>query len=495
MTGVRKILQEFSGFIGYDICSSPLYKKPKLNQLLEAYAVYHDGLEEYEFIDLCTQLGRIYTSQGEEQHAFDFFNQGMMLAKEKESYQQQAILYRYIATTYQRLGSYQEALKNFHCERNCYHKLDKDNDEIVERTLLLNINLGLSYCGVGRYEMAFMYLKITDEKRFLKITDKYRILINALRIKTYFGMKDIERVIFYTNQFLNDSKNHRVNEYFMEYKDLFFLLLSSKRQIEARDFLIILIEIAEDTGNEIYEIECADAEIQYCKQFGDKSSYLSALKEYMQKSMRQVDVLKAQKQLRILNRNELSRTQMENNRLLKTIQILKERSEHDELTKLPNRYRLYDYAKDKFQEAIQLKLPFGIDIIDVDYFKQYNDNFGHLSGDMCLVMIADILRESAAPHFVARFGGDEFFIIFFGASTEQVKETVERIQSSLEEKRIEQAENLPYDRVTLSHGLINRIPEEGQSLVNFIKMADDALSLGKKLSRNTIYYDSELYIS
>lgn len=488
MADVQRILKEFDGYIGFDICCTSMYQKLKLNLLLEAYEIYRDHLNIIDFVDLCTQLGRIHANLGYEQLAFDYFFHALELVKQTNNNEKLAIIYSYIGYTYQRLGASRDALLYFHKERTCYFMINIDNENLLERVFLLNINIGLAYCAIQNYEMARTYIKIIGERRFFDFTYRYRILINSLRLKTSFGIVDLDRITYYTKQLLNEINlsNHR--ECFFEFYEIFQLQLKNKNKKALSHLLDAMIEIAKDLNYDNYSFTALSAKLEYYKYKKDSTKYLDALKEFLEHTKQKEELVKELKQVRLLKRNEVLRIEQENKYLKKRLASLKERSEQDELTKLPNRYRLKSYVNEKFLNAMNHSLNFGIDIIDVDFFKQYNDNFGHLNGDKCLVQIAETLRSVAKNHFVARYGGDEFFIIFINQSTDEIKKIANEIQEIISKLNIKQAEGLPYDRVTVSHGIFQMIPKNGSNFDDFIKKADMALSKGKNKSRNAVFF-------
>ena len=92
---------------------------------------------------------------------------------------------------------------------------------------------------------------------------------------------------------------------------------------------------------------------------------------------------------------------------------LLEKSETDALTRLANRFRLNDYLDQVFEKALSEQTPLAMEILDIDYFKQYNDNYGHQAGDECIKRIAKQLELMQNDMiFCARYGGDEFIILY-----------------------------------------------------------------------------------
>ena len=73
--------------------------------------------------------------------------------------------------------------------------------------------------------------------------------------------------------------------------------------------------------------------------------------------------------------------------------ILQKKSELDALTGMANRYRLNDFSDEIFAQALQDETPLAVEILDVDYFKEFNDNYGHQRGDECLLTIANVIKK------------------------------------------------------------------------------------------------------
>ena len=105
--------------------------------------------------------------------------------------------------------------------------------------------------------------------------------------------------------------------------------------------------------------------------------------------------------------------------------MLVSQSEQDELTKIYNRRGIKRHVGAKFKETQQLLKSFSIAIVDVDYFKEYNDTYGHPAGDNILQTIAQILEESVSKAgIVGRYGGDEFLIAIAQRNSEEVEQII-----------------------------------------------------------------------
>ena len=165
---------------------------------------------------------------------------------------------------------------------------------------------------------------------------------------------------------------------------------------------------------------------------------------------------------------------------------LEELSMTDHLTGLHNRRFLNMRMEEELNRSSRQDLDLAVMMIDIDYFKQYNDICGHLAGDKALEKLADILKGSSrAMDVVARFGGEEFCIILPGASREETKVVAARIQDTIDRETFVAEELLPLGRLTASIG-IAFFPRDGKTPQALVNAADGALYKAKAAGRNAI---------
>jgi len=151
------------------------------------------------------------------------------------------------------------------------------------------------------------------------------------------------------------------------------------------------------------------------------------------------------------------------------------RSNLDDLTGLPLREDIRHYIEERLKE----KKPFHIYMVDIDYFKVINDQFGHLRGDEIIKDVADLLRNSINENeFVGRYGGDEFIIVVSGSR--EPDELPLRLNEHLKYREFP---GDPPVRLTLSFGHAS-YPQDGRSYVKLIGSADERL-LERKRRRHT----------
>ena len=159
----------------------------------------------------------------------------------------------------------------------------------------------------------------------------------------------------------------------------------------------------------------------------------------------------------------------------------------DELTGLLNRRAFNVIYEQEFYRSVRAKTPLSLLMIDVDYFKRYNDTYGHQEGDLCLESVAKQIKASIwrKSDSAARYGGEEFAVILFKTDKEEARIIAERIRSSIEALSLVH-EKSDYKNVTISIGLASLGFGEISTSANLLKSADDALYKAKANGRNRV---------
>lgn len=165
---------------------------------------------------------------------------------------------------------------------------------------------------------------------------------------------------------------------------------------------------------------------------------------------------------------------------------------YDPMTNLANRTYLNEYLAQRFEEAYLQQKPIGVELMDIDFFKQYNENYGHLSGDICIESVAAILREKINENiFCARYGGDEFMIVYTDMNLETISDTAKDIRRRVQALRIPHRESKCSNFVTVSQGIFFRTPREVNREWDFGVGADNALYRAKQEGRNSYVLKTE----
>jgi diguanylate cyclase (GGDEF)-like protein len=196
----------------------------------------------------------------------------------------------------------------------------------------------------------------------------------------------------------------------------------------------------------------------------------------------------------IVLKKEHRSASVENKLLLRNQEItmlndqLRSLSITDELTGLYNRRYMNNRLKEEWSRAKRSHNTLAVALVDLDYFKQYNDRYGHPAGDVCLKKLARLMDHGfrRSGEIVARYGGEEFLIILSDTNQDDAVYLIDNLRRRVEQEKIVHEDSTISDYVTISAGLVYGSPEPEASLDEFIKKADEALYQAKGEGRNRL---------
>jgi diguanylate cyclase (GGDEF)-like protein len=164
-------------------------------------------------------------------------------------------------------------------------------------------------------------------------------------------------------------------------------------------------------------------------------------------------------------------------------------SRQDGLTKLCNRRYFEEQAEKQWKILSRSQEPVSILMMDVDYFKKYNDSYGHVAGDRCLQAVAGTLKHSLhrPADVVARYGGEEFIAILPNTDAQGASTVAETLRRAVANLAIPHKDSDVAGVVTLSIGSVASDSVRGVSLAEMIKQADRNLYQAKHKGRNCVY--------
>ena len=164
----------------------------------------------------------------------------------------------------------------------------------------------------------------------------------------------------------------------------------------------------------------------------------------------------------------------------------KEEAVKDVVTGLHNRQYFFENGQTMLQKSGDYDHPFSIFLFDIDNFKFYNDANGNISGDKLLQAVGIRVKEKTrATNIVAKYGDDEFIILFQNTDMKEALEGAEKIRTLIESSNFPYSENQPLGCVSISGGVAT-FPINGNTLNDLIKHADEALLASKENGKNCI---------
>lgn len=174
-------------------------------------------------------------------------------------------------------------------------------------------------------------------------------------------------------------------------------------------------------------------------------------------------------------------------KLLEQNQVLETLSNLDALTGIGNRRSFEDGLQQEWSKALSHSRPVSLLMVDVDYFKEYNDFYGHQAGDDCLRSVAEALsHQMDGIGCVNRYGGEEFAMIMPNAELDAALGLGERLRTAVESLHIAHGRSLIGPYVTISVGVAALLPTEETNMEELVLQADKALYQAKKEGRNRV---------
>lgn len=168
---------------------------------------------------------------------------------------------------------------------------------------------------------------------------------------------------------------------------------------------------------------------------------------------------------------------------------IKRMSETDALTGLHNRTFFNQYLSKVWVQAIEKEKQLCVVLLDIDFFKPYNDNYGHIAGDATLKQVAKILQSVTPPSAtttLSRVGGEEFLALISCCDLFEAAAYADELRTAVEEAKIPHAYSTCCEYVTISVGVSGKVPQTGDKAVELIDVADSALYKAKKTGRNFV---------
>jgi len=196
--------------------------------------------------------------------------------------------------------------------------------------------------------------------------------------------------------------------------------------------------------------------------------------------IRGLQVQKQQLELAVQHRTE--DLEREKSELLRAREQMRHYAEHDDLTGLWNHRIIVERLRAEVAKSQRERTPLSVILVDLDHFKQINDTFGHLAGDLALKEMGAIFLRSTRPYdWVGRYGGEEFLLILPGSNYAAARVRAEELRMAVESARITYVDRSI--QITASFGVASGFPTDEGKL---IKTADGALYAAKANGRNCV---------
>lgn len=458
-----------------------------MHHSLEALKFVNRQNEPELFAKINNTMGVLNYLDKNEMMALDYYLEGLEIAKIHKLEACISTFLVNIGSLYQSLNQHEKAISYFIESENIPENLMKE-EEYQHKQIHVYLNLAISYLHLERFHYAEKYIEMVFQNELNYKGGSLQFISRCVwcRVKLRLGEKALvsEHLLNLVKSFSNPVEEI---EYVKDMEEFYFLL-KEMGQYEYLDQVLTQFESYIKTQNsKSLMIQALEMRLDYCLACGEKEKYKELCMKYFElnqqlKSEQNEKGIKALETKFILQKREQMVVENE-----KTKEQLQKKSEEDPLTHMANRYRLEKYFISIIDDLRMKESLLTVGIIDVDYFKQYNDCYGHVKGDECLRRIADVISSFVDNiHGVcARYGGDEFVVVLPKLNRTEVEDLAEGIMKSIRMLKIDHKKSNISPVVTVSQGYyVSRTVIE-TSLENYIENADKSLYFVKNEERDS----------
>lgn len=432
-------------------------------------------------------MGITSISRGNTVAAMEYYMSGLYICEEHDVKSVQSSIELNLGYLYLDAGVYKEAEEYFLKAYNEYVRTPAEKRRNETLTMIYT-NLATCHLLADELDKAKEYIgKLKDECQ-ASFSNMDYIYVECLEVRFHHICGDYES----RDKIINDVKrrlsgNVLIMDIFDDIYDFCNLMIEIDRLDVLQEIIERLDEPIKKTQINNLKRKFLTLKIKLYMKNGDKEACDGALIRFFDLS----EKLEEDKQkmiASILHVRDLVDKMKDKQRVLEAEKLkLLERSETDQLTGIANRYRLVQYAQSSLAKCKREQIPLSYEVLDIDYFKQYNDTYGHQAGDECIKAVAGILSDIQNDSiFAARYGGDEFVVIYVGMSVEEVARTAEVLKRRVEELESVYKGTGVDGGVTISQGICHCIPEEDSKDRDYLYSADIMLYNVKRKKRNGI---------
>lgn len=430
-------------------------------------------------------LGIAYVAQENYQLALDSYNKALAVIRENKKcrFRRDTVLSN-MAECYFQMGEFRRSIK---ITRDCLKIARKRSPDAYESFTIYGLNLSEYHEAIGEYEEAEAILD--EVKPDADKVEPGGVLSSYItrRAVTAYITGDPEKGAEYADMLLEAvGKGFDSYEMHPDFEKLISEELAIGDLARAKRFVDILNDYSLTSGHTIDSITAKRVMAEYRAAAGENEE---ALKLYTELNELYKKRLREEKAMQFTFRRKVEETDRDVKKLLQKVRISEELAEKDALTGLMNRSALAKKAAEFAESAKAKERMLGGIFIDIDFFKEYNDAYGHAKGDEVIKLVANAcIAEKTENVRFARYGGDEFFGLALGKDGAELDAIAARICQRIRGTGAEHAGNPNSKRLTLSVGIVNiDMTDSNNTMIDVINCSDKALYHAKAAGKNAIY--------
>ncbi len=451
------------------------------------------GLEHQLEVPLVNLIAKSYNmlginadNQGNISAAIDYYLTSLKYSCDNGLVSEAGIVNSNIGQIYKQLGDYSSAI--MYLEKALIY-LNKDKSSNLGHKIITKTVIATCYLQMGELETAFNWFHRIERRRNQYLEEsRYPLEIYCFEIQFYNQMGEYQKRDELLDQLI--LLILEIPSLLDIYAEVFLLcdfLLESKRYEDLWKVLERIEKLTKHAGITNMQLRVLRYKLRYYKIQQNESEYRLACTDYVILSEQLEEENRTNAKRAIELRIDLEYVKEKQTLMQEENKLLLEKSERDPLTKLPNREKLNEYTEIAFENAYLNGTNLGVEIFDIDFFKQYNDTYGHQAGDKCLKKIAQVLHSLMEQGiFCARYGGDEFIIIYENKTDAEILAIAEELRQKVMDLNIEHTNSTVSPFVTISQGIRSSVPKEGNKIWDYYYIADMSMYHVKRTTKNGV---------
>lgn len=447
---------------------------------------YFQAAEMYEFLaKTYNMMGAVADHKNNSMIALNYYFTAQRYAEKYHYYYVQGMAENNIAFVLVRMKMYMEAIKRYYRAINCYKKATESADSINKRLACM------TYCGFCHVVLEEKEEVLALEGEVCQLAERYADVIqiqeniSLFKASCEFVRDNNEECAQLLDLILEAITDDEVLETFIDDTVIMAALLDITQDSDRMERLMDILTQDKLNKHLTVYLDVYPFKSRYFLRKNRIEEYVAYTKEYFRyyEQYQQENNYAAVNMLKM--KDKLKKIEAEQIQMLAYNEQLEKKAMYDSMTGLANRTCLNEYLAKEFEQAFIQQELLGVEMLDIDFFKQYNDSYGHLQGDRCIEAIADILRGLQSDKiFCARYGGDEFMVVYSGMTTGEIKRVAETIQEKVRSLQIPHKGSGCSDFLSVSQGIFVRIPSEVNREWDYNSAADKALYEAKEQGRN-----------
>lgn len=448
--------------------------------LLEKAKDIFIGARDYEhYIEAKNLMGVIYSAIGNDSMAIDIYLDCLELARKKRLHQYMAISFNNIGSRYQALGQHDKAIEYFlKAQAEMYTDRIPGRELSGSWLLTLYLNIQESYGRLGEYDKALKYLEmarpIMDKG---ENNDEYRFSFDVMEAFFKWHTNKYDEVYSTIDKLMEEAlESANYMDYLQDFRIMCELLESMEEYANWEKILTAIEEYADSVSYVNVKMFSVEMWMKYYKATGDSE-------KYKQKCVEHADIYFEMQKDEYEDRIRSLDLKIELQQKEKARRLAKHQSDIDLLTGVYTRRKLREDIK-KLECSDEI-LNVCIGIFDIDYFKEKNDTYGHISGDECLRQVSSVIKKCVGGYgSTYRFGGDEFVVIIRKNEYNIIQNIASRIRNEMVKLAIPNLNSKVSDIVTLSAGFKCGTVGEGNTVNELLDGADKCLYTVKRSGKD-----------